>query len=307
MSAVISVNGNTSAAYDNVYGIIKSLTAHYDFLSTHSYGRSVMGKSLPVSCLGLGSRRVFFSAAHHGNEWLTALVLLKFLAELCDRVANNGNIFGVSALSVFRYCRICFVPLANPDGTDLAMGALSGGKYYQIARSIAEGFPSIPFPTGWKANLHGTDLNLQYPAGWELARELKYAQGYDRPAPRDFVGYCPLCEPESNAMAELTRRLDPAVLVSLHSQGGVIYWQSSDYYVPGARELGEKMAGASGYMLSETPPYSDNAGLKDWFIQDFRRPGYTVEAGSGVNPLPISQFDEIYSRVGPLLVTAALG
>ena len=38
------------------------------------------------------------------------------------------------------------------------------------------------------------------------------------------------------------------------------------------------------------------AGYKDWFIQDWRRPGFTVELGSGTNPLPISQFDDIYEE-----------
>ena len=41
------------------------------------------------------------------------------------------------------------------------------------------------------------DLNLQFPAGWEIAKEIKYSQGFDKPAPRDFVGYAPLTEPES--------------------------------------------------------------------------------------------------------------
>ena len=39
-----------------------------------------------------------------------------------------------------------------------------------------------------------------------------------------------------------------------------------------------------------------HAGYKDWFIQEFRKPGFTIELGLGVNPLPISQFDEIYSE-----------
>lgn len=38
------------------------------------------------------------------------------------------------------------------------------------------------------------------------------------------------------------------------------------------------------------------AGYKDWFIQDFRQPGFTVELGQGVNPLPLEQFDEIYQE-----------
>ena len=35
-------------------------------------------------------------------------------------------------------------------------------------------------------------------------------------------------------------------------------------------------------------------GYKDWFIQTYNSPGYTIEAGLGENPLPISQFDKIY-------------
>ena len=42
---------------------------------------------------------------------------------------------------------------------------------------------------GWKANINGVDLNLQFPAGWENAKEIKYSQGFNKPAPRDFVGY----------------------------------------------------------------------------------------------------------------------
>ena len=52
----------------------------------------------------------------------------------------------------------------------------------------------------------------------------------------------------------------------------------------------------SGYTLEDTPFASGFAGYKDWFIQDFDRPGYTIEVGHGENPLPPEQFDEIYAK-----------
>jgi g-D-glutamyl-meso-diaminopimelate peptidase len=55
------------------------------------------------------------------------------------------------------------------------------------------------------------------------------------------------------------------------------------------------MSQASGYTLEITPEFSGYAGYKDWFIQDFNRPGYTIECGVGESPLPLSQFDKIYS------------
>ena len=67
------------------------------------------------------------------------------------------------------------------------------------------------------------------------------------------------------------------------------------------------MRGSSGYELADTPYESSFAGYKDWFIQKFRRPGYTIEAGSGQNPLHIEQFPEIYRDNLGILVTAALG
>lgn len=49
-----------------------------------------------------------------------------------------------------------------------------------------------------------------------------------------------------------------------------------------------------GYAVEDTPYASGFAGYKDWFIQQYNLPGYTIEAGIGQNPLPLSQLPEIY-------------
>jgi g-D-glutamyl-meso-diaminopimelate peptidase len=108
-------------------------------------------------------------------------------------------------------------------------------------------------------------------------------------------------------LADYTEEIDPALVLAYHTQGKEIYWQFADIEVPGARELGEEFARLSGYALADTPYASSFAGYKDWFIQEFRRPGYTIEAGSGENPLPIDQFAEIYTANLPILVRAAQG
>jgi g-D-glutamyl-meso-diaminopimelate peptidase len=251
---------------------------------------------------------VIYSAAHHANEWITTPILLKFAEDFAQAIEQETALFGVDAQELSELATIYLVPMVDPDGVDLVTGAIAAGEgQYEIARGMAENYPDIPFPEGWKANLLGVDLNLQYPAGWLQAREIKFSQGYTRPGPRDYVGRAPLDQKESRALAGYTSYIDPDLILAYHAQGKEIYWQFDDIEVPGARELGERLARASGYTLTAPEKQSSYAGYKDWFIKNFRRPGYTVEVGSGVNPLPIDQFDEIYRDYLGILVTAALG
>jgi len=287
---------------------ILKLVDTYPFLRTEVLTTTAFGRPVRTLTIGEGDRKVIYSAAHHANEWITTPLILKFIEELAEAVQNQGRLYGVEARNIVRAATIYTVPMVDPDGVDLVTGAIETGTLqYAAAQRLSDNYPQIPFPAGWKANLLGVDLNLQYPAGWLRAREIKFSQGYTRPGPRDYVGRAPLNQRESIALADFTQEIDPALVLAYHTQGKVIYWQFQDYEVPGARELGEEFARLSGYELADTPYESSFAGYKDWFIQKFRRPGYTIEAGSGQNPLPIEQFPEIYRDNLGILVMAALG
>lgn len=153
----------------------------------------------------------------------------------------------------------------------------------------------------------GVDLNLQFPALWENAKEIKYSQGFNKPAPRDFVGFGPLTEPEALSIYNFTLSHNFSLVLAYHTQGKEIYWQFQNFNPPNSYYIGNKFAIASGYKLASTPYNSSFAGYKDWFIQNYNRPGYTIEAGIGENPLPISQFNEIYDdNIGILTLGAVL-
>ena len=286
--------------------LIRQITDTYPFVRSQIIGTTAFGRPIPALVVGTGPRKVLYTASHHANEWITSYILLKFAEELAAAIGSNGRVYGVPAKNIAAAATIYLVPLVNPDGVDLVTGAIAPGSLeYAIAAGLADNYPAIPFPDGWKANLLGVDLNLQYPAGWQQARQIKFAQGFTRPGPRDFVGRAPLTQLEARALAEFTETVDPELVLAYHSQGKEIYWQFGNIFVPGARELGEDFARTSGYTLADVPEASAYAGYKDWFIQKFRRPGYTIEVGEGENPLPLTQFEQIYRDNLGILVAAA--
>ena len=297
-------NFNSNIVYEN----LNSLRTSYPFLQIGSAGKSILGKDIPYIKIGRGKKEVFYSSSIHANEWITSIILLEFLHEYCFAIQNNSTIWGFSAKRLFESVSIYIMPIVNPDGVDLVTGNISSAsESYKQALQISNNFPNIPFVDGWKANIRGVDLNLQFPAGWQNAKNIKYAQGFDKPAPRDFVGYGPLTEPEALAIYNFTLQHNFRLILTFHSQGEVIYWQFQNYNPPDALFIGNQFANVSGYSLETTPFNSSFAGYKDWFIQNYNKPGYTIEVGLGTNPLPLSQFDKIYSdNIGILVLGAIL-
>lgn len=197
-------------------------------------------------------------------------------------------------------------PLVNPDGAGPRRGAKfpNASPEYQSAAQLAASYPQLPFPSGWKANLRGVDLNLNYPANWDKAKQIKASLGFDRPAPRDYPGEKPLDQRETAALAAYTACVRPGLLLAYHTQGRVIYPGGAALDPPGSAAIAAKLSAASGYEVQNVPPESSNAGYKDWFLARFHRPGFTIEAGLGENPLELSQLPQLLLENEPLLAAA---
>lgn len=288
----------------NLEGFLKK----YPFLEQGNFGYSALGKNLTYLKFGTGSKQVFYSASIHANEWITSVLIMKFIENLSTAYLNNSTIWGYPAQELFNNYSLYLAPMINPDGVDLVVGNTQ--KYlpdiYAQAKKLSMNYPSIPFPNGWKANINGIDLNLQFPAEWETARINKYAQGYTKPGPRDFVGSGPLVASEALALYNFTLSKNFSLILAYHTQGEVIYWKFLNYLPPNSYEIGKHFSQVSGYLLESTPYSSGFAGYKDWFIQEYNRPGYTIEAGIGENPLPISQFQDIYNKNIGILILGML-
>ena len=301
------VNTKENYDYNKMQADLQKLKNKYPFLQLENIGESVQKRKIAAVRIGTGQNEVMYSGAIHANEWITALVLMKFIEDFCEAYTTGKDIFEHNAKDIFNNSSIYIIPMLNPDGIELVAGNIrEGSSEYAHYREIAARYPNVTFPSGWKANYNGVDLNLQFPANWEKARDIKFAQGYTTPAPRDFVGFGPLTEPEVLAIYNFTLRHNFRLILAYHTQGEVIYWKYADYMPQDSEEIGRIFSKVSGYLLDTTPPESANAGYKDWFIKQYNRPGYTIEAGLGTNPLPISQFDKIYSDNIGILVLASI-
>jgi g-D-glutamyl-meso-diaminopimelate peptidase len=296
-SRVVSpiVNGKQAYNSQRFDEDVQNLKEIYPFIKLRSVGESVLGKDLMEIRIGTGKKKVHMNASFHANEWITTSILMTFINDYLLSLTNSQPIRGIQSLPIYREVTVSFVSIVNPDGVDLVLNGPPGDKRKELI-TINRG--STDF-TGWKANIRGVDLNNQFPAKWEVEKERKEEK---EPAPRDFPGYKPLSEPESIAMAKLARQENFDRLLALHTQGKEFYWGYEGLEPPEAAKLAADFSRVSDY---ESVRYIDSyAGYKDWFIKEFKKAGFTLELGKGINPLPLSQFNEIYQDVlGILLVS----
>jgi g-D-glutamyl-meso-diaminopimelate peptidase len=292
---------DTAFTYEVLARSIQGLKARYPFLQVTNSGSSVLGHTLYTLRLGRGPNQVFYNAAHHALEWITVPVLMKFAEDVLRTYAFGGDLAGYDVNALWQQSSIYLMPMVNPDGVNLVLNGLQRGNPY-AEDLIMWNDGSADFSTDWEANIRGVDLNHNYDAAWEVGKEASQAMGITGPGPTRYPGPSPLSEPESRAVVRFTQAHNFRLVIAYHSQGRVIYWNFMNMAPEQARVIGGRMAQISGYALDEATGVTSYSGYKDWFIQEYRRPGYTVEVGYGTNPLPISQFDTIYSENLPMLL-----
>ncbi|MCY9540597.1 LysM peptidoglycan-binding domain-containing protein [Paenibacillus alvei] len=278
---------------------IGQLQNSHSFIRVEQIGNSVMGKPIPAIIIGKGTVPVHANGSVHANEWITSALLMQFVEDYA-RAYDSGEAWnGWDALAAFERTTLWMVPMSNPDGVELVQEGIS--PEHPLYASIMEWNQGSRKFQRWKANIRGIDLNDQFPAYWE---EEQARRGVYAPAPLNYGGTRPLTEPEAIALAELSERIPFEMALSFHTQGQEIYWNYRDYEPDDACSWAERFQRASGYRAVKLS--GSDAGYKDWFIQRYRKPGFTIEVGNGVSPLPLDDFDAMYREVAAIMKEALL-
>ena len=279
-----------------------ALCGRYPMLERFPIGKSACGRDIDGFMLGQGAHSVLFVGGTHAQEWLTVLLVYRFMEDVCAHVESGKAACRVAIGKAMHGRSLLFVPALNPDGIEIALaGSGTAGKFAASVASLGGDTAGL-----WQANARGVDLNHNFRAGWEQLHALEQQSGILSPAARRYGGFAPESEPETAAVAALCRRVRPAHALSLHTQGEVIYWRYGHRTPEQARLMAQVLAQAAGYTLDDPEGLAQGGGFKDWFIEEFARPAFTVECGKGENPLPLADFSAVYERVRELLFTAAV-
>ncbi len=292
---------NKDYSYFEICKIINTLKNEYSFLQTEVIGKSVLGRDIQAVRIGTGSEKVLFAAAFHGSERITALIMLKFISEVCECLKNEKSMKGFSVNEIFKNASLTVVPIVNPDGCEIARaGYATAGNKAPFIRKISKNNT-----LKYNANARGVDINHNFPAGWKELHRLEQQNGIYGPAVTRYGGDRAASEPETVSLINLCEKTAFKHILAFHSQGEVIYHRYKKY-LSKAEKQANLLATSSGYALEEPEGLAVGGGFKDYFIEKYTKPAFTVEVGKGENPLDTAKADEIYEKIKQMLLIAIM-
>lgn len=281
--------------YDVFRDDFARLMRAYPMLQSGTAGHSVLGKPIEFIRFGQGEKKIIITGAHHGKEWITAMLNMALISALCRLCTEHRRVGETDVASFFQTRSIYFVPMVNPDGVNLCIRGLTDDiPAFTRSRLLGMNGGSENFVGRWQSNIRGVDLNHNYDALFEKGRAMAFAAGVYGPGSGRYFGEYPESEPETQAIVSLTKAIGPNVVVAYHAQGEEIFYKFNKTCARGAANLAKTLSCATGYKLVEADGVTDCSGYKDWVIDAFRIPAFTIEVGKGENPLPLTQFDKIF-------------
>ena len=277
----------------------------YPDVGIGTLGCSILGREIPLLTLGAGPRKILYVGTHHGMEWMTTTILLRFCEDLLLAKKNGKAVYNLCPDRFWESHTLYVLPMLNPDGVEYQLhGVDPENPLYQRLLTMNGGSSSF---SSWQANARGVDLNHNYDADFSAYKQMEMENGIYGGAPSKYSGEAPESEPEVAYLCSFIRfQKDLRAVLTLHTQGEEIYYRSEGKAPPISRNVARKMSLLSGYRLAEASGSAAFGGLTDWCIQKQGLPSFTLECGKGKNPLPLTAFFPIYSNLRELLFSFPL-
>lgn len=281
------VEWDTTYTYEQMQTDIAQMEQTYpNVLSVATVGTSELGREVPVLRIGQENARyhILFQGAIHGREHMTAWLLMALTDYwLAHDIQSYGD--------------VCYhiIPMVNPDGVTISQtGTLTPQQESIYQNDKKNGYTSLSkseYAAVWKANGLGTDLNRNFPSGWEsiTARAVASSEKYR--------GTNPFSAVETQYLRDYTLKYAFDATISYHTSGSLIYYEygSNESAIAASKSLAEAVKMITGYPLERSGSV-DGAGYKDWAIDALEIPSLTIEIGCEGTPLAQRELYSIFVR-----------
>ncbi len=265
--------------YEEMYARMQKLAGQYPrFIHLDAIGTSHDNREILSLTLGNPRKTLFCTSGIHGRESINPIVLIQIMENYAQAYRENLPIQGqpYTVYELLRGYGICFVPLVNPDGYEIACRGFERIRDPKLRQALeAQDVPARE----WKCNARGVDINRNFPC-----------RSY-RPQ-RD--GDAPASENETKALVRLFNSCDSIGYVDFHSRGKIIYYyrhaMSSDYNAY-SLQLAKYLQGLSHYEIGGeddeflTPGSGGNS--VNYYSEVMKMPALTVETVEEAASFPL--------------------
>ena len=301
LSAESIVNPYCLYDYAQLRADLTALEERYpQLLRVYTLGETAEGRPIPVFDFGRGDLEIVLISSMHACEHIATNVVMYLVDQYCQGYRADGEWNGVRYRDILDRVKFRVMPMANPDGIELAQKGLVAVKDPDAILDM--GYDEAHDFSDWKANIRGVDLNANFAHKWGIRDEI------NGPCDAGWCGPSPLSEPEARAMQDLLDSTDWRLFISLHIRGEVIYWLDTDTldlydaHYPAARRL----SNAFGYGLMGAEDVSDRGGyLVNTARVETRKFCATLELCPyvGEDPYPPELFPDVVDGIYSLFLT----
>ena len=188
-------------------------------IETALVGRSILSREILALKIGHGSENIVYVGAHHGSEYITSSILMRFVLFISEKATRPMVYMGINTEFLLQKFTFWIIPCANPDGVELAINGITKSPLYE--RQMRMNGNSDFFK--WQANSRGVDLNRNYPFGFSEYKAIECREGIVA-GKSEYSGSSAQSEPETRAVVGFIHALSPSLIVSLYSQGEEVYY-----------------------------------------------------------------------------------
>ena len=190
---------NQTYTYEEIMQCIYELECRYsDLLKLSVIGYSHDERKIPMLQMGTSDKCLICSAGIHGRESVNPILMLKIIEDYCMNPEAVHKLMETYS--------ICFLPLMNPDGYEIALCGYQSIRNPIYRHTIL--MDGIPYEE-WKFNGRGVDINRNFPCkSFRVQGRMLY----------------PGSENETQALIGVFRQFPNSVgYIDFHSRGQIIY------------------------------------------------------------------------------------